>query len=214
MAVQINIKAKVRDQFGKEANKRLRRGGFTPAVLYGNREKALPLWFDTNDFLKKTHGEVHENVIFNLEIESDSNHKEEKVKAIIKELQVEPIKDTLVHIDFYEMVAGKLISMEVPVESVGEPRGVKLGGGMLDHIKREVLVECLPKDIPESIKVDITNLDLGGAIHVRDLPTPEGVTFLDDPEGVIFSVSYGVKASAPAAESAASSTPAPETKQG
>ena len=211
MAVQINIKAKVRDQFGKEANKRLRRGGFTPAVLYGNREKALPLWFNTKDFLKQTHGEIHENVIFNLEIASDSTHKEEKLRAIIKEIQYEPMKDTLVHIDFYEMVAGKLVSMEVPIEAIGEPRGVKIGGGMLEHIKREVLVECLPKFIPESIKVDITNLDLGGSIHVRDLTAPEGVTFIDDPEGVIFSVVYGVKA-ATTAETAASPASAPEKK--
>ncbi len=211
MAVQINIKAKVRDQFGKEANKRLRRGGFTPAVLYGNREKALPLWFNTKDFLKQVHGEIHENVIFNLEIESDATHKEEKLRAIIKEIQYEPMKDTLVHIDFFEMVAGKLVSMEIPVEAIGEPRGVKIGGGILEHIKRDVLVECLPTAIPESIKVDITNLDLGGAIHVRDLTAPEGVTFIDDPAGVIFSVVHGVKAPT-TEEPTASPAPASGTK--
>ena len=215
MAVQINIKAKVRDQFGKGANKRLRRSGFTPAVLYGNREKALPLWFNTNEFLKQTHGEVHENVIFNLDIESDPNHKGENVRAIIKELQFEPIKDTLVHIDFYEMVAGKPISVEVPVEAIGEARGVKVGGGILEHIKREVLVECLPRFIPDSIKVDITNLDLGGAIHVRDLIPPEGVTLIDDPAGVVFSIVHAAKvttAAETAAAAAPASAPAPETK--
>ncbi|MEW6381143.1 MAG: 50S ribosomal protein L25 [bacterium] len=205
MAVQINIKAKVRDQFGKEANKSLRRKGFTPAILYGNREKALPLWFDTNEFLKQTHGELHENVIFNMKIEADANHKEETVRAIIKELQFEPKKDTLVHVDFYEMVADKAISMEVPVETVGEARGVKLGGGILDHVKREILVECLPKFIPDSIKVDITNLDAGEAIHVRDLKAPEGVTILEDPGTVLLTITQGSKIAA-----AAEPAPAPE----
>jgi large subunit ribosomal protein L25 len=211
MAVQINIKAKVRDRFGKEANKSLRRNGFTPAILYGNREKALPIWFDTNDFLKQSHGEIHENVIFNLDIESDANQKGEKVRAVIKEIQFEPRKDTLVHIDFYEMVAGKPISLEVPVEAVGEPRGVKIGGGILEHIKREVLVECLPRFIPELIRVDIANLDVGGAIHVRDLEAPEGVTFLDDLEGVVFTIVHGM-ATAPTAVSEPAAASAPETK--
>ncbi|MEW5800879.1 MAG: 50S ribosomal protein L25 [bacterium] len=210
MAVQINIKAKVRDRFGKEASKKSRREGLTPAILYGNREKALPLWFDTNEFLKQVHGEIHENVIFNLKIESASNPQGEDVRAIIKELQFEPKRDTLVHIDFYEMVAGKLISIEVPIEAIGEPRGVKIGGGILEHIKREVLVECLPKAIPDSIKVDITNLDVAGAIHVRDLEAPEGVTLLDDPEGVVFTIVHGMAATTTTAEPASSA--ATETK--
>jgi len=192
MAVQIDLKVKVRDRFGKGANKSLRRMGATPAILYGNREKALPLYFDTNEFLKQTHGEVHENIIFNLKIENSAN-KEETVRAIIKELQFEPIKDTLVHVDFYETVADKPISIEVPVEAVGEAKGVKIGGGILDHVKRQILVECLPTAIPDSIQVDVTNLDAGEAIHVRDVKAPEGVTILEDPDTVLFTISHGEK---------------------
>lgn len=194
MAVQISIKAKVRDQIGKGANRRLRRTGFTPAVLYGNREKSLPICFNTNDFLKRTHGELHENVIFNLDIEGDPTPQKEQIRAIIKELQFEPLKDTLVHIDFYEMVAGRLISMEVPVEVVGEARGVKVEGGTLEHLMREILVECLPRLIPESIRVDVSNLGAGEAMHVRDIQPPEGIKILDDPEKVVLTILHGAKA--------------------
>ena len=88
MAVQINIKATVRDQSGKGANRKLRQKGFTPAILYGNREKALPLYFNTNEFIKKTHGELHENTIFNLTIEGAPSQNE-PIKALIKALMQE-----------------------------------------------------------------------------------------------------------------------------
>ena len=192
MAIQINVKAMVRDQTGKGANRKLRRKGLTPAILYGHRKKALPLYFNTNEFLKQTHRELHENIIFNLEIEGGSKQNE-KVKAIIKELQFEPISDKMVHVDFYEMTTGKPVSMEVPIEAVGVARGVKVGGGILEHVMREVLIECLPRLIPESIKVDVTNLDTGGAIHIRDLEVPEGITVLDDPEKVVFTIVHAAK---------------------
>ena len=203
MAVQINIKAKVRDQSGKGANRKLRQKGLTPAILYGNREKALSLYFDTNEFIKKTHGELHENTIFNLTIEGDPANKDETVQAIIKESQFEPITDKMVHVDFYEMKTGKPVSMEVPIESIGKAKGVKVSGGILEHVQREVLIECLPRLIPDSIKVDVTDLDAGEAIHIRDLPVPEGITVLEDPEKVVFTIVHAAKAvteAAPAEE--------------
>lgn len=205
MAVQINIKAKVRDQSGKGANRKLRQKGSTPAILYGNREKALPLYFDTNEFIKKTHGELHENTIFNLKIEGDPTSKDENIKAIIKESQFEPITDKMVHIDFYEMKTGKPVSMEVPIETIGQAKGVKVSGGILEHVQREVLIECLPRLIPDSIKVDVTNLDAGEAIHIRDLQIPEGITVLEDPEKVVFTIVHAAKA-------ATAVTPAEEEK--
>jgi len=194
MAVQINIKAKVRDQSGKGANRKLRQKGFTPAILYGNREKALPLYFDTNEFNKKTHGELHENTIFNLKIEGDPVSKDEPIIAIVKESQFEPITDKMVHIDFYEMKTGKLVSMEVPVKTIGQAKGVKVSGGILEHVQREILIECLPRLIPDTIKVDITNLDAGEAIHIRDLQVPEGITILEDPEKVVITIVHAAKA--------------------
>ena len=185
MAVQINMKVNIRDQFGKELNGRMRRKGLTPAILFGSREKALPLYLDTNEFLRLAHGELHENTIYNLEIESMSN---EPVRAIIKELQFDPVSDKLLHIDFYEMTAGKVVSMEVPIEAVGEARGVKVSGGYLEHVMREVTIQCLPKYIPDLIKVDVSNLDAGDAIHIKDIEVPEGVTIINDPGKVIFSI--------------------------
>ena len=194
MAVQINIKAKVRDQYGKGANRKLRQKGLTPAILYGNRENALPLYFDTNEFNKKTHGELHENTIFNLKIEGDPTSKDKPIIAIVKEAQFEPITDKMVHIDFYEMKTGKPVSMEVPIETIGQAIGVKVSGGILEHVQREVLIECLPRLIPDTIKVDITNLDAGEAIHIRDLQIPEGITVLEDPEKVVFTIVHAPKA--------------------
>jgi len=91
--------------------------------------------------------------------------------------------------------------VEIPIEVVGEARGVKVGGGILEHVMREVAVECLPRLIPDSIKVDVSTPDAGEAIHVRDLQVPEGVTILDDPERVVFTIGQGTKVTtAPAVE--------------
>jgi len=197
MAVQVSMKVKLRESAGKGANRRLRREGFTPAILYGNREKALPICFDSTEFLKQTQGGVHENLIFNLEVP-----QEEAVEAIIKEMQLEPVTDKVVHIDFYELVKGRAVTVEIPIEITGEAKGVKTGGGILEHVMRQVAVECIPSLIPDFIKADVSNLDVGEAIHVRDLQVPEGVTILEDPGRVVFTVVHGTKAvtTAPAAE--------------
>jgi large subunit ribosomal protein L25 len=199
MAVQIYMKVKLRESAGKGANRKLRREGFTPAILYGNREKSLPICFNTTEFLKQTQGGVHENLIFNLEV-SDTP-QQEAVEAIIKEMQIEPVTDKVVHIDFYELVRDRAVTVEIPIEAVGEARGVKVGGGILEHVMREIAVECLPRLIPDSIKVDVSDLDAGEAIHVQDLQVPEGITILEDPARVVFTIGQGTKTTAaPAVE--------------
>lgn len=192
MAVQIIMKVKVRDQLGKGANKKLRASGFVPAIIYGNREKPLPISFNENELLKLTHGAFHEHIVFNLDIEL-SPQKTERIMAFVKEMQKEPITDSFLHIDFYEMNPQKPVSIEVPVEAIGEAKGVKLEGGVLEHITREVLIQSLPGQIPDSIKIDLSNLGAGEVIHVRDLKVAEGITILDDPERVVFTIIRGSK---------------------
>lgn len=192
MSTIINLNVTVRNEVGKKATKAIRSSGRVPAIIYGCRNDSLPVSFHQREFLKITHNDVHENILFNISIQNNGNT--ETKKAVIKEMQFDNIYNKIRHIDFLEISMDKKIEIHVPLEFTGTAIGVKDQGGMLDIPIREILVECLPMDMPHKIEVDISDLRLGQAIHVKDIPLAEGVNAQDDPLKVVTSVVAKIKA--------------------
>lgn len=179
------LEAFYREETGKGAARRLRRQGMIPAIFYGHREKTIPLAVRLSD-LRKTLGHPEaQRSLFTLVIKGLEG-KELKKLALLKEVQRDPLKDTLLHVDF-QGVSEEEIYMEVPVHLVGKAKGVEKGG-VLELILREIEVKCLPEKLPSSIiEVDVSDLDIGDAIHVADLKL-EGVKILTDPGQAIVTV--------------------------
>jgi large subunit ribosomal protein L25 len=178
----IVVAAENRTETGKNVNRRLRTRGLIPGVLYGAKKEAVPLAVSPKEITTILRSKTGENTLFDLEIGGSRR------KVILKEFQIEPIKGSLLHADFYEVALDKPIEVSVHIEVTGTPVGVKVQGGLLDHVTREVEVSCLPADIPEKITVDVSELELGKAIRVSDLKVPEKVTMLSEPDLVVVHV--------------------------
>lgn len=208
MAKAIELKATRRNLTGRSGAKRIRGSGKVPAVLYGHGN-ARPIELDRTEITKAVRYVDAESILVELEVSDEG--KTSKHLALLKDLQVHPLKDNLVHVDFQELDKNKKMHAEVPVVEIGEPAGVKLGG-ILEHNLRHLHVECLPLDLPESIEVDVSKLELEQALHVSDIVPPKGVTILNHPELRVFAV-HAPKAEeepapAAAAEGATAAAPA------
>ena len=173
MAKQLTLKAQIRAGVGRTAVKKIRNAGLVPAVIYGGREPAQPLSINAREIHDLLARATSEHVLVDLEI-ADGD-KVSKRLAIIQEVQHHTIKRTVVHVDFHAVRADKKIHAQIPVETIGEPAGVKNFGGILELAIHALEVECLPKDLPDLIKLDVTELNVGQSIHVRDIVLPEGV---------------------------------------
>ncbi|MFC1807357.1 50S ribosomal protein L25 [Candidatus Omnitrophota bacterium] len=187
---KIALKADTREKTGKEINKKLRAQGIVPAVVYKKGKSALPLQVNARELFHVLHTSAGENVVVTLKIHSSgSDSKSEKSKTVIvKETQHDPIKGDVLHIDFHEISLTEKIIVSVPVEAKGEPEGVKVDGGVLDHPVKDIQIECLPTQIPEQIEVHVEALKIGDSIRVKDLPVPAEVKILSDPEITVLSV--------------------------
>src|SRR5271170_8035213 len=163
-------------KFTKNAARRVRVQGKIPAVVYGAKEPALAIELDPKQMLRILHSESGHNSIFDLEVAGSSA----KTKVMIVDWQYEPIKDRLIHIDLKRIAMDKAMKVEVPILLEGTAVGVKLGGGILDQVLREVEIECLPADIPSYIGVDVSNLAFGDVLRVSDLPHGGKFKFLTD----------------------------------
>jgi len=181
--MSLTIKAEKRDIFGKNAARRLRKDGKVPAVLYGEGTASVPLTLVKKDVFAILKSETGENTIFKVAFDDRLQD------VMFKELQVEPSSDRLVHADLIQISMDKAIRVEVPFLLQGDPVGVKTEGGFVDFMTREVEIECLPKDIPENIKVDIGGLHLHQSLKVADVAAPEGVKFVTDPTTVVVVIS-------------------------
>ncbi len=177
--MSVTIKADKRDVFGKNAARRLRKQGQIPAILYGEGTISVPLTLTKKDIIAVLKSETGENTIF--KIAYDASEQD----AMIKDVQVEPSSDEIVHADLILISMDKAIRVEVPIQLQGEPVGVKAEGGFVDFMTREVEIECLPRDIPDHIKVDISQLHLHQSLKISDITPPEGVKFISDPSAVI-----------------------------
>jgi large subunit ribosomal protein L25 len=176
---EIVVAAEKRTETGKNVNRRLRTRGLIPGVLYGSKKEATPVSVSPKEIGSILRSATGENTLFDLDLGGSRR------KVILKEFQLEPIKGRLLHADFYEVALDKAIEVKVHVELSGVPVGVKVQGGVLDIVTRELEIECLPTDIPEKIVVDVSGLELGKLIRVGELKTPDKVKVLTDPGLVV-----------------------------
>jgi large subunit ribosomal protein L25 len=184
MAVSITVNASRRTDFGKNASRRLRRSGGIPATVYGQGKEAASLTVDPKVIWGILHSHAGQNTIFELAIDQgDTSH------ALIKDFQRDPVKGNLLHVDLLRIDMTHKLTLRVPVEISGIPVGVKVGGGLLDIVLREIEIKCLPADIPEHILVDVSNVDLNQALRVNELRLSEKIEVLSDPDSVIVTVS-------------------------
>jgi len=175
----IVVKSERRDAFGKNASRRIRVQGRIPAVLYGEGTENIPLVLDKKDIFQIMRTESRENTIFRLAVGSDERD------AMIKALQVDPTTDELIHADLIQIAMDKLIRVSVPIVPVGEAIGVKSEGGFVDIVTRQVEIECLPKNIPEHIEIDIAGLHINQSFKAENMAPPAGVRVLSEPGTVL-----------------------------
>ena len=186
MAKSVLLKASSRQVAERSQVKKLRTQGRVPAVFYGKRTSATNLEIDSKELNLLIKHASGENVVVDLELEQQGS----KVKklALLQEVQHDPMSGKILHVDLHEIAADEKIKAQVVVEAAGEPIGVKTYGGILENILRELQVECLPKDLPDKIAVDVSNLNIGQNIHVGEIALPEGVQVLNSKDLVVFAV--------------------------
>ncbi len=172
-------------KFNKNAARRVRVAGKIPAVVYGAGQDAVAVAVDPKVITRILHSDSGHNTIFDLNVLDGKGGGTAVVKAMIVDWQHEPIKGKLLHIDLKRIAMDKMMRVSVPIQLVGTAVGVKTQGGILEHVLREVEVECLPNDIPSHLDVDISNLALNEAIRVSDLPHSGSIKFLGDENATV-----------------------------
>ncbi len=175
----IALAAQLRTQKGKEAARKIRRNKQVPAIIYGPHIEPLMVAVDYSQLYRVVKNATSENIMIDMEIQSGNAVDTKKV--MLKDLQVDPIKDTYIHADFYEISMDTELTVEIPIHLLNTPVGVTKGG-ILQHVKREIEISCLPDRLIDFVEVDVSGLDIGDAIHVGDIPLPEGIKCLDDEE--------------------------------
>jgi large subunit ribosomal protein L25 len=193
---EIFLEAELREGKGRAKSKDLRESGYLPSVVYFHGKDAISVKVSRSALLKLVHQHRLESVIINLKIKDDKKAKGRP--CLVKEIQYDPVREDIIHIDFNEISLTEAIKVNVPVATKGEAIGVKQEGGSLEHLLCEVEVECLPTNIPKEIQVDITALKMGDAIHVKDIVFPAGVKSLNDPAAVVLHVVAPMKEEVPA----------------
>ena len=176
---QVMLSAHVREEKGKGASSKLRRNKRIPAVLYGPSTSPVMLSVSEHELRTVVKSATGENIVLGLQI--DTGNGSETKNVILKELQSDPIKPIYYHADFYEISMDRELTFEIPIHLVNTPVGVS-NGGILQHVKREVSVSCLPGDLVDYIEVDVSALDIGGSVHVKDVVFPKGIQSLDEAE--------------------------------
>ena len=193
MTEQFHIQVKTREEFGKNSNRRLRASGQIPAVLYGSGGETVPIQIERRKVEEVFRHGATENTIFLLKREESDQERH----ARIREMQTNAVSREILHIDFQRVLMDQMIRVTIPVHPVGTPKGVTDEGGVLDQVTREVEVECLPGDIPESIDVDVTALAIGDHLEAGALTLPKGVELIEEPDRVIVSIAYPVRVEEP-----------------
>ena len=196
------VEGQIREERGKNAARRTRRTGLIPAVLYGGRQAPVSLSVNSKQVSRILRSETGHNTIFTVRL---SGGKQER--AMVKDWQVDPVSGSLLHVDLLRVAMDVRMRVKVPVHTFGEPQGVKLQGGIFEMVTREVELECLPGDIPEEFKVDVTDLLIGRQLRAADLPfDPSKVKLVTDPQRVIAHVVTLKKEEEPTPEAAAAVT--------
>jgi len=186
------IEAQKRVPGGKNVNRRLRESGIIPAVVYGPGIEPIPISVDPHLVQVILHSEAGRNSIFNIDVDGSSQDN-----AMVKDYQLDPVHGNLIHVDFVKIALDQKLTLTVNIEPVGDPEGVKLGGGIMDFVTRSIEVECLPQDIPDSIAVDVTKLQINDYIRVANLEVDPKVKILTEPDVVIVTIIPPVKEEEP-----------------
>ena len=206
MREEITITAKPRPARGKNEARRLRVQGLTPAVVYGAGSASVAVAVNPREVAKILHSASGHNTIFNLTVDGSTT------PVMIVDYQNDPVRDSLLHVDLKRIDLTKRILVKIPIVVTGEPKGVKLQGGLLEVIKREIEIECLPNEIPEHFTVDVSELMIGQNVRASDIKLEESQKLISAPEQVIAHV-IALKAeevAAPAVEAAAPAAAEPE----
>lgn len=180
MSQALNVEAEPRETFGKNASRRARRSGRVPGVVYGGGGPAIPVEIDPRQIRAVVHSEAGHNAIFTLEIRGKA-----PARVMLKDWQMDPIHGELLHVDLVRIARDAKLKVKVPIHVTGEPKGVKVQGGIFEFMLREVELECLPDDIPDFITVDVSELTIGRNLRVSDLPVGEKVRVVTDPARVV-----------------------------
>jgi large subunit ribosomal protein L25 len=181
---RIKLEVQARESVGSGDARRLRSQGLIPGVLYGSGKDAQSFCVGERDLRRAITGEHGMHAILDVVVAGDGDKARH---AVLKEYQLHPTKNRLLHVDLHEVRLDRPIQASVVVELVGESEGAKVGG-VLSQTQREVTVEALPMSIPDHLEIDISALQIGDSLRVSDLSAPEGVTVLDDPEAVLVTV--------------------------
>lgn len=173
MAKQLKLAAQTRTALGRSAVKKIKAQGLVPAVVYGGRDEPISLSLNAREFGRLMAHATSEHLLVDLEI-NDGGATSSRL-ALIQEVQHDALSRDVLHVDFHAVKADEMLHSEIPVEPFGEPSGVKNFGGILEINMHSIEVECLPKDLPDLIRIDVSALNVGDAIHIKDLQLPAGV---------------------------------------
>src|SRR5947207_11808274 len=206
MAKQVKLKAEPRTNVGRSGVNKLRARGIIPAVIYGGKVKPQPLQVTARDINAMMSHASGENVLVDLEIAGEKSNR----AALVQEVQHSPVRGEIVHVDFHAISMDETIQAEVPLEPTGTPVGVKTFGGLLEQSLRALAIECLPANLPDRITVDVSQLNIGDSIHVRDIQFPQGVTPKVQPDLTAFSVVAPVVEEEPVVAEAEAAAAGPE----
>jgi large subunit ribosomal protein L25 len=182
MAKQVKLTAERRTAIGRSAVRKLKASGSVPAVMYGSKHEPEALQVSKRDINALLSHAAGENILVELEIAGKSR------LALVQEVQHAPLGGAVLHIDFHAVSQDEVIQADVPLEPIGTANGVKNMGGLLEHNLRSLAIECLPRDLPDVIQVDVSGLNIGDSIHVREIQLPSGVTTRIQPDLTAFSV--------------------------
>jgi large subunit ribosomal protein L25 len=192
MAKTVSLQVSQRAGIGRAAVKAVRKAGRVPGVLYGkakdSKVRSRAIEIDSKKLNEVLHSSTSENVLVDVELTDAAGAKVDQHLALLLDVQHHPLEDYIVHIDLHEIAQDEILHAEVPVTSVGEPAGVKNGGGLLETMLRTIRVACLPRNLPELITVDVSHLEIGKSVHVNEIKLPDGVTATNRPELPVYSV--------------------------
>jgi large subunit ribosomal protein L25 len=177
--MNLTIPSQPRDAFGKNASYRLRQTGRIPAILYGEGQTSVALVLDKKDVIRILKSDTGLNTLFKVTIEGGDRD------VMIKDVQIDPLSDHLLHADLIQIDMNKVVRVEVPIELLGDAVGVKTEGGFIDFMTRELMIECLPALIPERLTVDVSGLHLHQSIKVSEVVLPEGIKLITEPGAVV-----------------------------
>jgi large subunit ribosomal protein L25 len=184
MAKQVKLSVSKRTGIGRSAVRKIKAQGAVPAVIYGGKQQPEPVQVSRRDISLVLSHASGENILVELAIDGESGSR----LALVQEVQHSPVGGDILHVDFHAVSMDELIEADVPLEPTGTPEGVKTFGGLLEQSLRSLEIECLPKDLPDVITVDVSHLNIGDSIHVKEIPLPEGVTTHISLELTVFSV--------------------------